>query len=59
MIEKYIWEFGSLIFMILGSIHLVYIFFTNKIDIRSAGAIYVSVTIIKKRTRAKVVTPQK
>jgi len=30
MAAKYIWEFGALIFLILGSIHLVYTFFTNK-----------------------------
>lgn len=30
MIAKYIWELGSLIFIVLGSIHLVYTFFTNK-----------------------------
>jgi len=30
MTAKYIWEFGSIIFIILGSIHLVYTFFTNK-----------------------------
>lgn len=27
---KFIWEFGSLIFIILGTIHLVYTFFTHK-----------------------------
>lgn len=30
MIAKYIWEFGSLIFILLGTIHLVYTFFTDK-----------------------------
>ena len=30
MTAKYIWEVGSMIFVILGSIHLVYTFFTDK-----------------------------
>ncbi len=30
MTAKYIWELGSLIFVILGSIHLFYTFFTDK-----------------------------
>ena len=30
MVAKYIWEFGSSIFIILGSIHLFYTFFSNK-----------------------------
>jgi len=29
-IIKYIWEFGSLILLLLGSIHMFYTFFTNK-----------------------------
>ena len=35
MMAKYIWEFGSLIFIILGSIHLVYTFFTNKFSTKN------------------------
>jgi len=27
---KYIWEFGSLILLVLGSVHMFYTFFTNK-----------------------------
>lgn len=30
MIEEYLWLLGSIIFIILGSIHLAYTFFTNK-----------------------------
>lgn len=30
MIAKYLWEFGSLIILVLGTIHLYYTFFTNK-----------------------------
>ncbi|MDG1039500.1 MAG: hypothetical protein P8H13_10075 [Polaribacter sp.] len=33
--EKYIWELGSLIFAILGSIHLLYTFFSNKFSSRN------------------------
>ena len=35
MIAKYLWEFGSAIFAILGSIHLYYTFFTNKFSSRN------------------------
>jgi len=30
MLAKYLWEIGSIIIVILGSIHLYYTFFTNK-----------------------------
>lgn len=30
MIAKYLWEFGSLILVVLGTIHLFYTFFSNK-----------------------------
>lgn len=30
MIEKYLWEFGSLIIFLLGSTHLYFTFFTDK-----------------------------
>jgi len=32
---KYIWEFGSFIFIMLGIIHLFYTFFTNKFSSRN------------------------
>jgi len=35
MIAKYLWELGSAIFAILGSIHLYYTFFTNKFSSRN------------------------
>jgi hypothetical protein len=35
MIAKYLWGFGSLIMLILGSIHLFYTFFTNKFKSRN------------------------
>src|SRR4249919_1100087 len=35
MIEKYLWIAGSLPFIILGSIHLLYTFFTNKFSSRN------------------------
>jgi len=35
IMEKYLWIAGSLPFIILGSIHLLYTFFTNKLDSRS------------------------
>lgn len=34
MIAKYLWIFGSLIITVLGTIHLVYTFFTNKFSPR-------------------------
>ena len=39
MAAVYIWEFGSLIFLILGSIHLVYTFFTNKFSSKNEKVI--------------------
>ena len=39
MIAKYIWVFGSLIFIILGTIHLVYTFFTNKFSSKNRKVI--------------------
>ena len=35
MVEKYLWELGSLIMLGLGSIHLFYTFFTNKFKSRN------------------------
>jgi hypothetical protein len=35
MIEKYLWIAGSLPFIILGTIHLLYTFFTNKFSSRN------------------------
>ncbi|MEI9945555.1 MAG: hypothetical protein WDN26_15220 [Chitinophagaceae bacterium] len=35
MIEKYLWIAGSLPFIILGTIHLAYTFFTNKFSSRN------------------------
>lgn len=35
MIAKYLWIFGSLIITVLGTIHLVYTFFTNKFSPRN------------------------
>ena len=34
MIEKYFWIAGSLIFLVLGTLHLLYTFFTNKFSVR-------------------------
>jgi hypothetical protein len=39
MIAKYLWVIGSLIFTVLGSIHLLYTFFTNKFSSRSEKVI--------------------
>ncbi|MFT7036301.1 MAG: hypothetical protein ACJA2S_004830 [Cyclobacteriaceae bacterium] len=39
MIAKYIWCFGSLIFTILGSIHLYYTFFSNKFSSKNEKAL--------------------
>ena len=39
MIAKYIWEFGSLIFIVLGSMHLLYTFFTNKFSSKNEKVI--------------------
>jgi hypothetical protein len=35
MVEKYLWIAGSLPFIILGGIHLLYTFFTNKFSSRN------------------------
>ena len=35
MIEKYLWIAGSLPFIILGTLHLLYTFFTNKFSSRN------------------------
>lgn len=35
MLEKYLWTAGSLPFIILGGIHLLYTFFTNKFSSRN------------------------
>lgn len=35
MIEKYLWIAGSIPFIILGTIHLLYTFFTNKFSVRN------------------------
>jgi hypothetical protein len=35
MIAKYLWIFGSTILIILGAIHLIYTFFTNKFSPRN------------------------
>ena len=35
MLAKYLWEFGSLVIFMLGSIHLFYTFFTNKFNLRN------------------------
>jgi len=35
MIEKYLWIAGSLPFIVLGTIHLLYTFFTNKLSARN------------------------
>ena len=39
MIATYIWEFGSLIFIVLGSMHLLYTFFTNKFSSKNEKVI--------------------
>lgn len=39
MIAKYLWELGSLIILILGSIHLVYTFFSNKFSSKNKSLI--------------------
>lgn len=36
MIEKYLWELGSIIFIFLGGIHLIYTFFTNKFSSKNS-----------------------
>ena len=35
MLAKYLWELGSVIITVLGSIHLYYTFFTNKFSSRN------------------------
>ena len=37
--EKYIWEFGSFIFIYLGTMHLVFTFFTNKFSSKNEDVI--------------------
>ena len=39
MLAKYLWEIGSFILIILGSIHLFYTFFTNKFSSRNKDLI--------------------
>ena len=39
MNAKYIWEFGSVIFIILGVTHLLYTFFTNKFSSKNKRVI--------------------
>ncbi len=39
MNAKYIWEFGSLILVILGTIHLLYTFFSDKFSSRNKKVI--------------------
>ncbi|WP_418637826.1 LIC_13387 family protein [Winogradskyella sp.] len=36
---QYLWIIGTLIFIILGSIHLIYTFFTNKFSSRNSAVI--------------------
>ena len=36
---KYLWEFGSLIILVLGCIHLYYTFFTNKFSAKNGDLI--------------------
>ena len=38
MTAKYLWEIGSIIIAVLGSLHLYYTFFTNKFSSRNAEA---------------------
>ncbi|MFT5765903.1 MAG: hypothetical protein ACI8X3_003341, partial [Saprospiraceae bacterium] len=35
MTAKYLWEFGSLILVILGTLHLLYTFFSDKFSSRN------------------------
>ena len=39
MLAKYLWVFGSLILLILGSIHLYYTFFSNVFSSRNKNLI--------------------
>ncbi len=39
MIAKYLWVSGSLILLIMGSLHLVYTFFTNKFSTKNGNLI--------------------
>jgi len=53
IIAKYLWEIGSIIIVILGSIHLYYTFFTNKFSSRNErmmGEMKSSSPIITKET---------
>jgi len=53
MIAKYLWELGSLIIFILGSIHLGYTFFTNKFSSKNERLISemkISYPILTKKT---------
>jgi len=53
MIEKYLWELGSLIIFILGILHLLYTFFSNKFSSKNKELISqmkVSYPILTKET---------
>ena len=53
MITKYLWELGSLIILLLGSIHLFYTFFSNKFSSKNEGLIAemkISYPILTKET---------
>ena len=39
MIEQYLWIAGSTIFLLLGTLHLLYTFFTNKFSARDANVV--------------------
>ena len=39
MLAKYLWEIGSVILVVLGSIHLFYTFFTNKFSSKNKDLI--------------------
>ena len=39
MLSKYLWEIGSIILVILGTIHLYYTFFSNKFSSKNKNAI--------------------
>ena len=39
MIAKYLWELGSLILVILGTLHLLYTFFSDKFSSRNKNVI--------------------
>jgi len=53
MIAKYLWELGSMIFVVFGSIHLYYTFFSNKFSSRNEkvlGEMKSSFPILTKET---------